>query len=320
MTGASGPFRRLMLWALLAIAVTAAFLAAFFIFADVGEALAALGGAPLKGWALSFAAMAAATALRFARLKTVYTEAPSSALFNASALHGAAVALLPGRVGEIVLPVALKRVTGARLLSGVGFLLLVRLLDVLALAMLGVFAGAVLIPQAPAGIAAAIAAAGFFSAPLFLRFGLLKALPRTGKIGALLSELADAAMRLSLRRLLLIQLETIVLWAAIAVCAGAVIHAVGLDASPESAVAAMVAGSFAFASPVNGVASVGPFEAAFAGALAASGHAFESALAAAAMLHISAVAVAIVAAVAAQALAAGRAGAGKTEPVQCLTT
>lgn len=307
-----------------ALVVTGAFLTIFLVFADSGKILGALGAAPPLSWAGCLAAMSLGAALRLARLKTVYAQASTAALFSASTLHGAAVALLPGRLGEAVLPLALKRLTGVSLLSGAGFLLLVRLLDASTLAAFGGIAIAVAAPAFLPQISAGTVIAGLAFAAAVLA-GLAVALRRGvptiiggGRHLRILRELADAAARLKPARLMAILVETIGIWAALAAAACMATDAVGLGAAPGLTIAATVAGAFVFASPINGVASVGPFEAAFAGALAAFGYAFEPALAAAAMVHISAVIVAIAAAGAGQALYALNAGRSiESEPLQC---
>lgn len=250
---------------------------------DAARSLFAAGPAV---WSACLALMVGVAALRFVRLRIALSEAAFVDVFTASAAHGSAAALAPGKLGELALPFLVRRLSGSPLIAGAGLLVLHRLMDFVVLLALGGFAFALL---AGTPLAAAPVLVGAAATPLALQrlLGLLDG--RRGKIAELLSSAAKIAARLSLARLYATFAMTALIWATLWTGAFVAAEGAGIDRPFAAAGVALAAASAAFASPVNGVANAGPFEAAFAGAYVAAGASIAPALAAAALTHACAI-------------------------------
>lgn len=243
--------------------------------------------APPRAWAGVLVLMIAVAGLRFLRLRTALGAPPPLETFNAAALHGSAAALLPGKLGELVLPLVVRRLTGQSILAGAGLLVFFRALDFAALVAAAAVAG--MLAGGPAPLLAAILLAAL-AAPYLLHALARRPLGRKGGVWSLLANAADIAGRLSIARIATIFALTLAVWGALWAAALVAADGAGLSASAAIAGLALAAASAAFASPVNGIANAGPFEAAFAGVYAAFGHAAAPALAAAILVHACAVA------------------------------
>ncbi len=277
---------------ILTAAVTLVFALAAFALVDFSRVGAALADVRPLHWGLCLSIMLGVSFLRFIRIAIVAPTASRLAAFRASALHGAAIAVLPGRLGEAALPIALKSAGGPGIVESAGLLLLVRSYDLAALIAMTALALTIALPASPfLWSVAAGATAGFFSAPLVVKRGLNFLHGRTPRR---LLPLLDAAARLPLSGHYALLLATIGVWGGVAATSALALAAtkgefVSNAAMQGQAVLAASAASFAFASPVNGIASVGPFEGAYAGALAGFGHDPAAAITAALILHFSAV-------------------------------
>lgn len=295
-----------------ALAVTAGFSALAVVSVDLDEVSRGLAATGPGAWLACLGSMAAASLFRFARLAAAFDAAPVR-LFNVSALHNAAGAFFPGRLGELVFPVLMKRAAAESLLAGAGFLLLMRALDALCVALL-LGAGFAFLAAGPAGAGAA--ALGGLGVLALAAFGLSWCLGLVVQLAPAFARpaferLTAVARRLPRARAAAVVASTAGVWVALAAGAAAAIR--GVDAGGGFAEAALAVGAstIAFASPVNGVASAGPFEAAFAGALVSTGAAPAPALAAAVVMHLSALASALACVALAQAMTfAGRSAAG----------
>lgn len=215
--------------------------------------------------------------------------------FRAVTLQGAAVATLPAKIGEAVLPLMLVRRAGYSITESVGILLLLRLYDLLTLMWMGAISLAFL--SAEFGMAdwrpllwigAAAIAAGMVLFPEFATFfsvQIRKYINPEGKIVRLVDELSLASRHLSRERLAGLILVSGLVWASLFLVF--YLSGVFFEATPGvmGSVLAGVAGSLAFALPVNGLANVGPFEAAWAGAMLPLGVMVEAAVAAALLSH-----------------------------------
>lgn len=270
-----------------AILVTALCLALAIGTGAFQAAVRALALADASAWGECLALMIAVSVLRYLRLQLALTGVAPLPAFNASALHGSASALAPGKLGELVLPVVVRRLTGASFLAGTGLLVLFRVLDLVALLAAAVCAAA-LAGGAPGLVIPVVAA--ICVGPIALR--RLMALPagRSGRLWSLLSEAAAIAAEISPLRYYATFGLTLLIWFILWLAAFLAAAGAGLDASFAVAGLALAAASAAFASPVNGLANAGPFEAAFAGAYVALGFALAPALAAAILLHVCAAA------------------------------
>ncbi|MEO0982228.1 MAG: lysylphosphatidylglycerol synthase domain-containing protein [Pseudomonadota bacterium] len=298
-------FRKLARW-LAAGALTLGFLALAAATLDLGAVAHALAQTNPAAWAGVIALSAAMTGLRFLRIAEALNARPSFPLFRVAAAHGAALAVLPARTGEAAFPIALRAICKRSMAGAVGALLLIRLGD---LAVLTAMAGGLAfllrdeLGMGPWAFPALLALA----APLL--WALIPyaagALAKRTRIAALRKVSAGAADidRFGPARLFA---HTAALWLILALAAQVAARGAGLELPFAHAALAGVAASFAFALPVNGLASAGPFEAAFAGALALLGHAPEQALAAAILLHVAAIFVALASAAGAEGVVALR--------------
>lgn len=280
----------------LAAVVTLVFLFAAGAAVDLGQVAATLSETRPLHWALCLSIMLGVSFLRFLRVAIAAPSAPRLAAFRASALHGAAIAVLPGRAGEAALPLALKSAGGPGLAESAGLLLLIRLYDLVALLALLFVSLAFVMPGSVVSWGAAAAAlAGFLLAPAAFKRALGVVRSRLPDRFAPLVE-AAAALRAAGHVHLLI--ATAGVWGGVVLASAAAMRATLGEAGWSEAALSAGAASFAFASPVNGLASLGPFEGAYAGVLAGLGHDPASALGAGLMLHACALAAALAAAAA----------------------
>ena len=271
--------------------VTAASLALLAAFTDLEETGVVLGAIAPAFWVAGVVVMLAISIVRYIRLGVAVPKMGRRDVFRAAAFHGAAVAVLPGKIGEAALPIALKRAGGASLVSGAALLVLMRGFDIIALAAVTAVAYAFGLAPSREIAAALIVAAlvGAALAPPVTRFLIQILSTRIRQLRPLL----EAVEALSLARLYGVFALTLVIWAAIALTSAISFRAAFGFSDFADASVAVGAASLAFASPVNGLASAGPFEGAYAGALAALGRETAPALAAGAHVHICAIVAAL---------------------------
>lgn len=233
---------------------------------------------------------------RIALLATAQRHHDFGAMFRSTTYFLFISTVLPLRLGEVSLPLLLRRQHGVPLADGVGVLLLARLYDLLMVLLLG--AGLLLHASSQARFERAALPA--------VTFGLIAALtilclPRSmawlaarttrwrrlpARAARLAQGIAAPAARLQGAAMLLrfigqTLLQWLLLLAFYVLCA----RACGVD----SAVAAMLAGlasTLAAIQPVNGIAGLGVVEAAWAFTLGAFGIAWPVALASALVMHV----------------------------------
>jgi hypothetical protein len=219
---------------------------------------------------------------------------PGFRLFRISVLLVFFNYLLPLRMGEATFPILVRREYGTGLTAGIGFLALTRILDLLAVLLAGGLAGvAVIGTQQAWGRAAlfgALAAAAALAAMVALArlsatttHKLLARWPRLERLAGLLLEgfhlLGDR------RRYGIFLLLTASVWITqFAVC-HLVLSAVVPGARFGQAVVGGSAGMLSFALPVNGVAGIGPLQAAWAWALTQTGVPWGTGVASGLLLH-----------------------------------
>lgn len=286
-----------------AIALTALFVAWGMAVADLWAATARLASVGVGVWTVVVALAVVTVLLRWLRLALAVGDRPGYRLLRASALHGAGLALLPGKLGEAVLPVALNRIVGMKLAAATGLLILLRVYDLLALALVVTVALAVLAltgGDAPAAagwiVGGAAAALAILALPLVVAFAwrlVGRPIARLRRLGGLLATLAEGALAVTAARGCAIAAATLALWLAIVAAFAAAAAATGLAMPVAETTLGAAAASLVFALPVNGVANVGPFEAAFAGVADGFGHSVEAAIATAVMVHLAAAATAV---------------------------
>ncbi|MEM8812934.1 MAG: lysylphosphatidylglycerol synthase domain-containing protein [Pseudomonadota bacterium] len=274
-----------------AASVTGVCLGVAALVMDLGASATALAAIDLKYWMATVTLCGAMALLRAGRVAMIAGVPRIDAVIRASFLHGAANAILPARLGEAVLPIALSRLGSMDLIRAIGLLFIVRLADLLVL--LG--SGLILLATAnlwPAGAELRFLMGGFGIA-LILGAGTVPS--ALGLVqSALPVWLASYTARFSAAASLSwpvragVFANTLAVWTVLAMAAFVSAQATGLALDWTIVALAAIGASLAFAMPTNGLASFGPFEAAFVAVAATAGAASETALAAALHLHLSA--------------------------------
>ncbi|MCB9958919.1 MAG: flippase-like domain-containing protein [Rhodospirillaceae bacterium] len=239
--------------------------------------------------------------LRAWRLAVVLGRPMGLAMVRLSALHQTANLLLPLKLGELALPLLIRRDGARGFAGGLGALVAIRLWDLAVLGVAAAWALAVAAPQVAPGVAGLVWAAGAIGV-LAVAAGVAAA-PRlsvwlAGRHGdgaghgvaARLWAVAHGAFAHDRAMLLGILATTAGAW--LAVFAGFHLVAANIGATPGFAASALgaIASSLAFALPINGVGTIGPAQIAYAAAMALFGVPFEAALATALVWHAAAVA------------------------------
>ena len=293
----------------LGIAITAATLAWAFddrqVRAQIGAVWA--GGAGWL-WQPVLASLAVIT-IRAWRLAVVLRLPFGWRVLRLSSLHQTANILLPLKLGELALPLLIRRELPMGFAAGLGTLVAIRLWDLAVLAAaaalaLAFTAGGLAPWLGPAvtiggGAALLLFGAAVWAAPRITAH-LAAATPH-GRVGRVLRDLARGAFGHDRAVLIGVVLTTLAAW--LAVFAGFHVVALHQQATPGPAATVLgaIASSIAFALPVNGVGTIGATQAAYAGTLALFEVPIASALATALIWH--AVAVVTTIAVAAPGLA-----------------
>lgn len=182
--------------------------------------------------------------------------------FRISCLHIALSFLLPFKLGEAAFPLLARRLIGVDLMAGTGALLTVRLMDLGTLgALLAISAGFAVPSLWPWRWLLVLLALPALASPwLILVLGHLGQ-RRSGRLATAGAVLDKAKARHTFG---LVTLLTIVVWVCHATVAWLAFQAVGVPASLPVAVFAGASANVAFALPFQGIAGLGPVQAAFA--------------------------------------------------------
>ena len=223
---------------------------------------------------------------RAARFILLLGERQSGSLltmFRISCLHIVLNFLLPFKLGEAAFPLLARRVQGVDLAAGTSTLLTARGLDVGTLfAMLAIAAAWAVPALAPWRFLALPAAALALLAPLVL---LVAARLGQRRIRALQS-VGDVLERAKGRRVFgQATLLSLLIWTCHAAVAWLAFRALDVPAGLATAVFAGVAANLAFALPFQGIAGLGPVQAAFAWAATVGGVPLERAIVVAIACH-----------------------------------
>ena len=262
----------------LALIVSAAFAAIFASVDGFADSWKRLQDVDLYILSFALLLMIFAQIMRAARLSVVIAgrSLPSFSIFSLSILHAFLASLLPMRIGELALVFLLKHHHQMTLTSGLGVLIVTKFLDFLLLLAIGCFSAAWLMRtngNADAGLITATFLVGAAAVFGFLMLPLsrtpLRAISQStevrgwNRVAGFIDELISAYSELSRGQTVALQMTTVLLWAlfltSFHLCALSVNGTPGI----LSTLASSVAGSFAFALPVNGLAQFGPFEAAW---------------------------------------------------------
>jgi glycosyltransferase 2 family protein len=231
-------------------------------------------------------------AWRFAVMTTGSLALPGAALVRIAFQLNFLNFTLPFRLGELGYPVLMHRHYGYDLLHSTGVLLLARLFD---LATVGaILLGAAALLEASAGALRAVLALGALGlaltpfalafAGVVLRPRLRRLPPRVGAIGARLTAGLDALGHRSSVGLAAVGVGFAV-WLVFGLAAVLVAQAVVETVSPAAAMLGAAAGNVAFALPINGIAGVGPAQAAWVAATTYAGVPWDDAVVSALALH-----------------------------------
>ena len=296
-------WRKILFRLFLAAGVTGLFLYLLFRFAPLDLMLSARWSASPGLLAGAFLLVVLGQVLRGWRVAILVTPRalPGFTAYRISVLHSFLASLLPARLGELALPAMLKRSYGIGYAKGTGILLGARILDLLIILSLAGVSFWIVVPsqselswlRAPA-LLGGFAAAAAFLAMMFLRpiagrlAGRLAPVagpPPGNRLLGLVVRLLSACAAIPPQRLLLAQVASLALWLAFF----AAYHLAALAVTPHitvgTSVLAGTLGSIAFVLPVNGVAQVGPFEAAWTFGGVLGGLPAAEALAAAVAIH-----------------------------------
>ena len=224
---------------------------------------------------------------------------PSFGIYRISVLHNFLASVIPARLGEIALVVLLRRHHAIPAMAGAGILVGVRVLDLLLLTAVGGITGWLVLPAegelawlpAVCGLAGSGSAAGFLLLPYIAPalsgcFALLHA-RHGGLLTAIPARVLASYAGLSRGRIAGLQVATGAVWLALLACNHVCALAVGATAGLGASLLASVASAYAFVSPINGIAQVGPFEAAWTYAAMAGGEDYNVALASAVLIHLA---------------------------------
>jgi hypothetical protein len=229
-------------------------------------------------------------AWRYSMMTSVHLNLPDAAMVRIACQANFLNLALPFRLGELGFPVLMQRRYGIGFLHATGVLLLARLFDLAAVGCillasawsLGIIPGALKLVAAAGALVLAVAPFGVALAGQALRPHLVR-LPYVGNIAgplsAALDALGDARTRLA------VVAVGFAIWLALAWMAILVAQAVVDTVPAMAAVLGGAASSVAFALPINGIAGIGPTQAAWVAATVQAGVPWDDAVVSALALH-----------------------------------
>jgi hypothetical protein len=283
----------LLLTVLLALAVSAACLWLLLspqVVASLGRLATQTNPLPVLAAFALVTAVQWLRAWRFAVMMTGRLALPGAALTRIAFQLTFWNFLLPLRLGELSFPVLMQRRLGYGLLHSGGVLLLARLFDLCIVGAILLGAAAALDVWPGLGrILLSLGACGLVLAPLGLAVAGPALRPHLGK----LPRIGDAATRLTAglgaiggygAGLTAVGL-TLGAWLLFGLAAILVAGATVATVSPAAAMLGAAAGNVAFALPINGIAGIGPSQAAWAAATTWVGVPWDDAVVSALALH-----------------------------------
>jgi hypothetical protein len=229
-------------------------------------------------------------AWRYSMMTSVHLNLPDAAMVRIACQANFLNLALPFRLGELGFPVLMQRRYGIGFLHATGVLLLARLFDLAAVGCillasawsLGIIPGALELVATAGALVLAVAPFGVALAGQALRPHLVR-LPYVGNIAgplsAALDALGDARTRLA------VVAVGFAIWLALAWMAILVAQAVVDTVPAMAAVLGGAASSVAFALPINGIAGIGPTQAAWVAATVQAGVPWDDAVISALALH-----------------------------------
>jgi uncharacterized membrane protein YbhN (UPF0104 family) len=278
----------------LAVAVTAVCLW-FLLTPDVLQSLRRIGTdakpLPIVAAFLACTLVQWLRAWRYSMMTSVHLDLPDAAMVRIACQANFLNLVLPFRLGELGFPVLMQRRYGIGFLHATGVLLLARLFDLAAVGCillasawaLGLVPGALNLLAAAGALVLAVAPFGVALAGQALRPHLVR-LPYVGTtiaepLSAALDALGDARVRVA------VVAVGFAIWLALALMAVLVAYAVVDTVPAMAAVLGGAASSVAFALPINGIAGIGPTQAAWVAATVQAGVPWDDAVISALALH-----------------------------------
>jgi hypothetical protein len=284
---------RWLLSTLLALAITAGclwFLLTPEIMRSVAQLAAEARPLPIIAAFLLGAVVQWLRAWRFAVMSTGQLALPGANLVRVAFQLNALNFILPLRLGELSYPVLMRRYYGYGLLHSAGVLLLARAFDLATVSAILVAAAALL--QLPVGVPAIALGAGALAlalSPFALALGGLMLQPHMARlphVGSFAARLTAGLATLGDARVALVTVALgLAIWLAFAASAVLVAEAVVATVSPAAATLGALAGSIAFALPINGIAGIGPSQAAWVVATTLTGVPWNDAVLSALAMH-----------------------------------
>lgn len=287
--------QRHLIWTLLAALLTAGalwWLLTDEVIAALSEALAHAGFGRLAAAALLVPVVQWLRAWRFELLLSGQPRLPSGAMFQVTTRLLVFNFILPFKLGEISFPVLMKRTFGTGYLRAAGILVLARLMDLSMVAAI-LMLGTALIFEAPGfgwsrpallagGLVAFVLPVLAVRVPGLLRWPAAR-LPR---IAGLLERLHLGMAKVHpLSKSLTAQGLSAAIWLTHSVLAWLAASAIAPGLPVPAVVVAGAASNVAFALPVNGIAGLGPPQAAWAAVLNWAGASWEVAAVTALVCH-----------------------------------
>jgi Lysylphosphatidylglycerol synthase TM region len=230
-------------------------------------------------------------AWRYSMMTAARLNLPDNAMVRIACQANFLNFALPFRLGELGYPVLMQRRYGIRFLHATGVLLLARLFDLAAVGCiflasawaLGMMPGIFNLIAAAGAVALAVAPFGVALAGQALRPHLVR-LPYVGAtiaepLSAALDALGDMRVRLA------VVAVGFAIWLALALMAVLTAQAVVDTVPAAAAVLGGAASSLAFALPINGIAGIGPTQAAWVAATVQTGVPWDDAVVSALALH-----------------------------------
>jgi uncharacterized membrane protein YbhN (UPF0104 family) len=193
--------------------------------------------------------------------------------------------ILPFKLGELSFPVMMKQAFGTSLLRSTGILILTRLLDFGVVAAILLLSGALLLDPTVLGWSTTVVVLAGIAALVLPFFGLdllpwlRRAVAGWPRIMRLIDPLTSgAALIRPARQRALVAALSLAIWLCHALIAYLTAQAIAASLGFAHLAMASAAANLAFALPINGVAGLGPPQAAWASALRLAGVPWDSAI------------------------------------------
>lgn len=273
-----------------AVAVTAIILWLLLYYSNINSLAAEWHDADVVYLGLASPLILLVTFIRAWRLASLLERPLDGILVRISIYHNLIANLIPFRLGEVALPLLLRRAGIERASTALGLLLIIRAVEFLVIAILGgcavglatftteLFPGMkplalVLAAAAAAALVLAPALGGGAATFLSRRPGVQRSRFAPSILG-----FAAAFQNVDRSAFARLVAQTTILNVALFVYYALCAHAFHAEHDVFGVVAAAAAGAVAFALPINGIAGFGPFEAAWVFALQLQAVPFEAAL------------------------------------------